>query len=89
MLVKSASRCLNSQFIKAPQSGADYQLRNRSGQNALVNQFTPAIPNGLRSTTKAQPNRALNRALNRTLHSLPVFGLQNPSPNTVNLFRAG
>jgi len=85
MLVKSASRCLNSQFIKAPQSGADYQLSNRSGQNALVNQFTPAIPNGLRSTTKAQPNRALNR----TLHSLPVFGLQNPSPNTVNLFRAG
>ena len=30
-----------------------------------------------------------NPSVNRTLHSLPVFGLENPSPNTVNLFRAG
>ena len=30
-----------------------------------------------------------NPSLNRTLHSLPIFGLQKPSPNTANLFRAG
>ena len=32
---------------------------------------------------------APNHSLNRTLHSLPAFGLQKPSPNPVNLFRAG
>ena len=30
-----------------------------------------------------------NHSLNRTLHSLPAFGLQKPSSNPVNLFRAG
>ena len=30
-----------------------------------------------------------NPSLNRTLHSLPIFGLKEPSPNTANLFRAG
>ena len=34
---------------------------------------------------KARPNPSLNR----TLHSLPAFGLKKPSPNAVNLFRAG
>ena len=32
---------------------------------------------------------APNHSLNRTLHSLPAFGLQKPSPNPVKLFRAG
>ena len=30
-----------------------------------------------------------NPSLNRTLHSLSAFGLQKPSPNAANLFRAG
>jgi hypothetical protein len=30
-----------------------------------------------------------NHSLNRTLHRLPLFGLEKPSPNTANLFRAG
>ena len=30
-----------------------------------------------------------NRSFNRTLHGLPAFGLNKPSPNAVNPFRAG
>ena len=37
----------------------------------------------------ALDSAAPNHSLNRTLHSLPAFGLQKPSPNPVNLFRAG
>ena len=84
-LVKGASRRLNSQFIKAPQSGADYHQCDQGGSHAFVNQFSPTASNWHRCTTPARPNRALNR----TLHSLPPFGLQKPSPNTVSLFRAG
>ena len=32
---------------------------------------------------------APNHSLNRTLHRLSAFGLQKPSPNPANLFRAG
>ena len=41
------------------------------------------------STWGAVARVLANPSVNRTLHSLPAFGLENPSPNTVNLFRAG
>lgn len=42
-----------------------------------------------RSTLGAAARALANPSVNRTFHSLPPFGLQNPSPNAVNLFRAG
>ena len=48
------------------------------------------------SNLHAQPSSSVrgnrvrpNPSLNRTLHSLSAFGLQKPSPNAANLFRAG
>jgi hypothetical protein len=39
--------------------------------------------------SKRQPVVRPNPSFNRTLHSLPSFGLKEPSPNATNLFRAG
>ena len=40
-------------------------------------------------TSQCLPGVLANPSVNRTLHSLPPFGLENPSPNAANLFRAG
>ena len=49
----------------------------------------PSRPVFLRRDLRQWADYFANHSLNRTLHSLPSFGLKKPSPNTVNLFRAG
>ena len=59
--VKCASRCLNGQFIKAPQSGADSTRCNRGEAQTQANQFVVAASILRPGAPPAWPNYSLNR----------------------------
>jgi len=84
-LVKGASRRLNSQFIKAPQSGADYHQCDQGGSHAFVNQFSPTASKWHRCTTPARPNPSLNR----TFCGVGQLGFISFSPNCPTPQNAG
>ena len=69
--VEGASRRLNSQFIKAPQSGADSTRRNRGKAQTPENKIAAAAPNSHLGAPPAWPNHSLKR----THCGGPPFGL--------------
>ena len=70
--------------------GLGYFFSRRQPANAVLGIRRLLVPGrSLVCAALAFNSAAPNHSLNRTLHSLPAFGLKKPSPNPVNLFRAG